>query len=150
NLETRFTAGLIQNVGATPTPERFFGGNQVHPFVADSSWIIQSDAYIRSLRENQLGASLPAAGLGGSRFYSANSTLAWTLWGRPIFPKELAEPPAKGDIGILNALNGAYSTVFENLSTTYQAADPKIKDLGPPAKKIGEAFASLAGQVRAI
>jgi hypothetical protein len=88
-LETRFTAGLIQNAQGTPLAERFLGGNQIRPFVQDDSWVLPGDAFIRSIPENRLGAS-QAAVAGGTRFYSANITLSFTAWGRPFIPQELA------------------------------------------------------------
>lgn len=88
-LETRFTAGLIQDAQEVPLAERFFGGNQIHSFVAEDSWVIPDDAFIRSIPENRLGA-IEAGALGGSRFYSANVTMSFTAWGRPFIPKELA------------------------------------------------------------
>ena len=86
-LETRFTAGIIQNAQGVPLAERFLGGNQLRPFVQDDSWVLPGDAFIRSIPENQLGA--PA--LGGTRFYSANATVSYTVWGRPFIPKQLAK-----------------------------------------------------------
>ena len=49
DIQTRATGSLIQGSGPIPAAERFFGGNQVHPFIAGDSWIINSDAFIRSI-----------------------------------------------------------------------------------------------------
>ncbi len=39
-LETRFTAGLIQDAQGVPLAERFLGGNQIRPFIQDDSWVL--------------------------------------------------------------------------------------------------------------
>lgn len=124
DLDTRLTAGLIQGAAGAPLAERFLGGNQVRPFVDDNSWILQSDAYIRSLRENQLGATLPAAAvsgarLGGARFYSANVTAAFPLWGSPLLPKDLA------DQEFLDTLNSQFQTALTATANSYKSKDPE-------------------------
>jgi len=148
-LETRFTAGLIQDASAVPLAERFFGGNQVRPFVQDDSWVIQSDAFIRSIPENRLGA-LSGAELGGSRFYSANATFSFTLWGRPILPKELA---AAGT-GFPEILNAPFATAATALANSYQTKDPEYIRLsaGIPAKanELKEKLTALSDKLKEI
>jgi len=114
SLETRFTAGLIQDASGAPLAERFLGGNAMRPFVQDSSWLILSNAFIRSIPENQLGAE-SSTELGGSRFYSANATVSFTLWGKPMLPKELATADPRFP-GILNA---PFHTAAFSLANTY-------------------------------
>jgi hypothetical protein len=119
-LETRLTAGLIQDASGTPLAERFLGGNAMRPFVQDSSWLILSNAFIRSIPENQLGAQSGTA-LGGSRFYSANATVSFTLWGRPMLPKELAT----ADPRFPGILNTPFHTAALSLANTYKIKDPE-------------------------
>jgi hypothetical protein len=120
DLQTRFTAGVLENSAAAPIAERFLGGNQVRPFVSDDSWVIQSDAFIRSIPENTL-ATAPGFS-GGDRFYSANVTVAWPLWGRPLLPAELA-----GDTQFLKNLNGGFATIVGTLADNYKAKDPEYQ-----------------------
>lgn len=88
-LETRFTAGTIQTRGLIPVTQRFFGGNRSHNFIEGDSWEIRSQPFIRSIPENRLK---PTSGdVGGTKFFSLNVTLAKTLWGKAIIPKEIAE-----------------------------------------------------------
>jgi hypothetical protein len=119
NLETRFSAGLIQDSAGAPLAERFLGGNTMRPFVQDDSWLILSNAFIRSVPENQLGAT-SGTELGGSRFYSANLTGSFTLWGKPMLPKELATADPRFP-GILNA---PFRTAAVSLANTYKLKDP--------------------------
>ena len=135
-LETRFTAGLIQDAQGVPLAERFFGGNQIHPFVEDDdSWVLPSDAFIRSIPENRLGA-VEAGSLGGSRFYSANVTLSFTAWGRPFIPKELAmvragstarscaDQTSGGQPTFPCILNGPFQSSATALASYYKTHDP--------------------------
>jgi len=141
DLETRFTAGVIQSAAGAPLAERFLGGNQVRPFVSDESWIIQSDAFIRSVPDNQLG--------NGSRFYCANATLAWTVWGRPMLPKELAT-----DTDFLKYLNGGFATAVGTLADTYKAKSPEYakKSAAVPARgaDVRDALNRLGTQLKEI
>jgi hypothetical protein len=82
--------------------------------------VIQSDAFIRSIPENTL-ATTPGF-TGGDRFYSANVTVAWPLWGRPLLPAELA-----GDTQFLKNLNGGFATIVGTLADNYKAKDPKYQ-----------------------
>lgn len=135
-LDTHFTAGLIQNAVNAPLAERFFGGNVVQPFIPDDSWSIPTGAFIRSIPENRLGA-LSNSALGGSRFYSANVTLAFTVWGKPMLPKELvisestAKPGAVGQpkdaeqsTGFPEVLNLPFKTAALAIANTKELADP--------------------------
>ena len=120
SIETRITAGLIQDASGTPLAERFLGGNAMRPFVQDSSWVILSNPFIRSIPENQLGA-LSGTELGGSRFYSANATVSFTVWGKPMIPKELAT----ADPRFPGILNTPFHTAALSLANTSKIKDPE-------------------------
>src|SRR5262249_29264989 len=90
-LGHRFTAGGIQNLSQLPVTERFFGGNNEENFFPGSDWIIRSNPVIRSIPANRLFVS--AAGIGGDQFFSYNSTMAVTVWGKPVVPAELRSDP---------------------------------------------------------
>jgi hypothetical protein len=138
-LDTHFTAGLIQNVADAPLAERFFGGNVVQSFIPDDSWSIPTGAFIRSIPKNRLGAVSNSA-LGGSRFYSANVTVAFTVWGKPMLPKELviSESTAKGGAagqpktteqptGFPEVLNFPFKTAALAIANTKELADPAFE-----------------------
>jgi hypothetical protein len=117
DLQLRFSAGVIRRFEGAPLAERFLGGNELRPFVPDDEWTIPSDAFIRSIPENALGT---AGGFeGGDRFYAANVTAAWPLWGRPLVPRELARDPT-----FLTQLNGSFSTIVGTLADNYKTNDP--------------------------
>jgi hypothetical protein len=149
NLETRFTAGLIQGASGAPLAERFLGGNAVRPFVQDSSWLILGDAFIRSIPENQLGAQ-SGTELGGSRFYSANTTVSFTLWGKPMLPKELATADPRFP-GILNA---PFHTAALSLANSYKLKDPEYVRLSAAvsakAGDLNKKLTALSGQLELI
>jgi hypothetical protein len=157
-LETRFTAGLIQDAAGAPLAERFLGGNEVRPFVQDDSWVIQSDAFIRSIPENQLGA-LSGTALGGSRFYSANATVSFTVWGKPMLPKELAEDSrtngqTAAGTGFPDVLNAPFSTAAAALANSYKTKDPEYirKTAALPAKAgdLAKDLTALSGKLQEI
>ncbi len=118
DIQARVTGGLIQGSGPIPAAERFFGGNQVHPFIAGDSWIINSDAFIRSIPENRLAALT----LGGTRFYSGNLTISKVLGvGRALMPKELATTD------FLDALKSGLETAEGTLRDSYKTKDPTFQ-----------------------
>jgi hypothetical protein len=120
DVQTRFSAGIIQQSAGTPLAERFLGGNEMRPFVPDDQWVIPADAFIRSIPENALATA--DGDPGGDRFYAANVRVAWPLWGRPLVPRELAL-----DGNFLTTLNGAFSTAVGTLADNYKAKDPEFK-----------------------
>lgn len=140
SLETRFTAGLIQDASGTPLAERFLGGNEVRPFVQDDSWIILSDPFIRSIPENRLGA-LSSTRLGGSRFYSGNATVSFAAWGKPMLPDELTTPGT----GFPEVLNPGFHTAATSMANTYKVHDPEyIRLTAEVPAKAGELSRKLA------
>jgi hypothetical protein len=156
-LEARFTAGLIQNAGSTPLAERFFGGDEIRPFVPDSSgqqagWLLPGDAYIRSIPDNRLG-SLGAA-LGGSRFYSANATLSYTVWGKPILPGQLIVGGDGKPTGFPEILNGAFDTAAKAIASTIQLKDPaylsRMADVSAEATRLNAQLTALSAQLKEI
>jgi len=53
-VETRFTAGLLQVPGKVPAVERFFAGNNQTFFVPGDAWQIRANPVIRSIPANDL------------------------------------------------------------------------------------------------
>ncbi len=119
DVEIRADGGIIQNLVQVPVAERFYGGNQVQSFIGGDTWVIPAGAFIRSIAENRLGGFGPNSGLGGTRFYSGNLTVAKVLWGRSLLPKELAQDP-----DFLQNLQGAINTAKGTLEDLYKSQDP--------------------------
>jgi hypothetical protein len=141
-VELHGSAGIIQQRGAVPAAELFYGGNQVQPFISSDSWIVPGGAYIRSIPQNQLGGLAQQGSLGGTNFYSANLTVAKVLWGRPLMPKEFAQEP-----DFVNVLNGAVNTAKGSLQDYYKANDPSAKAAYAEAAAKLDGIASAASQL---
>jgi hypothetical protein len=108
-----------------PLSQRFFGGDAPQNFIAGDQWTIQSGPLIRSIPENRLNAADTLGGpIGGTSFWSFNSTFSVPLWGRPIVPKEVAENP-----DIPKKIQFAENTAKHALTLTYQKDLPEFKTL---------------------
>lgn len=149
NVETRFAAGLIQDRSGAPLAERFLGGDIERPFVQDNSWLILSNPFIRSIPENQLGALLGTE-LGGSRFYSGNATLSFTVWGRPMLPKELAT----SDSSFPGVLNTPFHTAAAAMANTYKQKDVayirRSAAISAKATELSEKLTALSDELKLI
>ena len=127
-IDAQFNAGHI-NSSATgiPLAERFFGGNTTREFIQGDDWQIRSTPLIRSFPQNRLsriGVGLP---IGGEKFFSANLTLAQTVWAKPAIPSEILH-----DVRVKQALGGQLAgsrlfAVASYLSETSQFTDLKQK-----------------------
>ena len=95
-METRFGAGVIENLGSVPLSERFFGGNAEQDFLSGDSWRIRSGPYVRSIPQNRLSRLSPDELFGGENFYSMNFTVSFPVWPRPLLPDEYALTPTFG------------------------------------------------------
>jgi hypothetical protein len=131
DLETHVTAGWITNDGAIPATERFFGGNYDYNFLLGDSWWIRSEPFIRSFPQNSLNRLSPTAPIGGQQFVSANATLAFTVWQRPLVPPEIT---GNKDFPVL--LNAALVSAQNQMLAYWKTKDPssvKLLDLAPGA-----------------
>jgi hypothetical protein len=121
-VEQRFTAGGIQNLGSIPVAERFFGGNHETPFIAGSDWAFRSNPVIRSIPANRLYQT--AAGVGGDQFFSYNSTTAFTVWSKPVVPKELVT-----DAQFKKLLKGAMVSQTSVVENYYKSKDSHFQTI---------------------
>lgn len=131
DLETQFTAGWIANKGAIPSTERFFGGNYDYNFLLGDSWHIRSEPFIRSFAQDALNRLSPDTPIGGERFVSANATLAFTVWQRPLVPAEIT---GNKDFPVL--LNSSLVTAQNQMLAFWRSRDPasvKALELAPEA-----------------
>jgi hypothetical protein len=120
-LEARVNGGYIQAFGQVPGPARFFGGNQISaPFIEGQTWDIRDQPLIRSIPQNQLGSSPSEFGVGGTRFYGVNLTVAKAVLGKALVPKEL------GTQDFVDALDFAIKTGKGELADAYFDKDPTI------------------------
>ena len=125
-IDAQFNAGHISSAaGGVPLTERFFGGNSTREFIQGDDWLIRSTPFIRSIPQNRLsriGAGLP---IGGEKFFSANLTLAQTVWAKPAIPSEILR-----DVRVKQALGGQLAgsrlfAVTSYLNETRQFLDLK-------------------------
>ena len=137
-VEARLGAGVIQPFGPLALSGCFFGGNQTLPFVEGGPWDVRGQAFIRSIPENRLG------GLGGTRFYAFNLTLAKAVYARPLLPRELGTKEFVGNLDFaINTAKGA-------LSDTYLAQDPAVVAAGSALPTIQDALDALKREVQSI
>src|SRR5262249_6958029 len=89
-IESRFTAGLIHVPGKVPVAERFFGGEHEEKFIFGDAWAIRRHPLLRSFSQSRFVPSRKTgAMIGGDRFFSINITVAPTVWGYPLVPKQI-------------------------------------------------------------
>ena len=114
-IGSRFTAGALAQLGPTPVPERFFGGNVETPFMPGSEWLIRSNPVLRGVPGytlNRPSADAPATG--SDRFVVFNFTIAVPVFVKPLLPEGAADDKEvrtevdkllEGGVSILQALN---------------------------------------------
>jgi hypothetical protein len=119
SMETRFGAGVIENLGSVPLSERFFGGNAEQDFLAGDSWRIRSGPYVRSIPQNRLSRLGPDEPFGGENFYSMNFTASFPVWHRPLLPDEMR---ANSDFRPL--LDGQIRSAGTTLRQYWKSKDP--------------------------
>jgi hypothetical protein len=119
SIEVDLGGGLLPRNKTLPVGEAFFGGNVPRAFIPGDSWEIRSDPYFRSLPQLSLrpGGSL----FGATRYVAFNSTIAPTVWGRPLLPKEILS-----DATFRNALTGQLNSAETLLSSDYIVKSPLL------------------------
>ena len=123
DLDTRLTAGWIQNLGAIPVAERFFGGNHDQDFLLGDSWRIRSAPFIRSIPQNRLSRLAPNAPIGGENFVSGNLTLGLTTWHRPLLPSEIGN-----NADFQQMLSGQMNSAQKTLASYWVSKDPAVPE----------------------
>ena len=138
SIDSQFSAGILNKSGRLPISERFFGGNVEQNFIADESWIIRSNPYIRSFPQNRLETVEGTSFIGGDRFFSANLTVAATIWGYPLVPKEiLKDPDFPGAVELeMSVAQGA-------LQYAYLSDTPEFKEIAQYVRELPERVAEL-------
>jgi hypothetical protein len=128
-VEQRLTAGRLDTLGVVPASERFFGGANDASAQLGEDWRLPIGPRIRSLPTNAFSVT----GAGGDRFVSYNSTVAFTVWGKPAVPPELSNDEAFGKqvhAQLTNArsvLEAVYRSGDENFQAI-KARMPEIVD----------------------
>jgi len=125
DLRLGLSGGLLNQYSSTPIPERFFGGNEVVPFIAQDPWVVNAAPYIRSIPENKFnGAVLSTLAFGGTSFTAMNLTVGMPVWGKSLIPQVISTDPDFRS-GILAAENTAQTT----LTLTNEKADPHFSNI---------------------
>jgi len=115
SLEARLTAGI--STGSLPVPERFFGGNGERAFIADDSWEIRAGPFLRSFPANRFHQA--GAAFDGENFVSANMTVAYPIYHRPLLPREI-----RGDGEFRQILDGALRSSTKLLENLHEKDAP--------------------------
>ncbi len=137
-IQFRAAGGVVQTLETLPAPERFFGGNQEsRPFIDGMPWQMQSGPYIRSIPENELGASTTQNGFGGTRFYSLNLTVAKAIYGSSLLPREL------GTQEFVSKVDFAINTAKGEVADNYFAKDPGVARISSQLGALAEFLAKL-------
>jgi hypothetical protein len=145
NLSLQFTAGAIHTRHRLPVGERFFGGNAVQNFIAGDDWIIPSGPFIRSFPQNRFTPATVGGIPGGDRFFSTNITLALTVWGKPLVPREiLAEP----DFPNMVALE--FSTAESSLRNEYLSSTPEFRRIAEKVKPLSDALSATNQELQRL
>jgi hypothetical protein len=90
-VESRFTAGVIQVSRTIPLAARFFGGSGDGYFIPGDSWQIRDVPFIRAIPANQFYKT--GQGVGADRFAAVNLTVSYPVKHQPIMPKDLSTDP---------------------------------------------------------
>jgi hypothetical protein len=90
-VESRFTAGVIQVLHTIPLAARFFGGNGDGYFIPGDSWQIRDVPVIRAIPANQFYKT--RQGVGADRFAAVNLTVSYPVKHQPVMPKDLSTDP---------------------------------------------------------
>jgi hypothetical protein len=140
-LDLQFTAGAIHTRRRLPVAERFFGGNAAQSFVAGDDWTIRSSPFIRSFSQNSFPGT--TAGIpGADRFFSTNVTLAATVWGKPLVPREiLAEPDFPGLVEL------EFSAAESSLRNEYLSSSPEFRKVAERVKPLSEVLAAISQEL---
>jgi hypothetical protein len=130
SADLKVGAGWIQaGRGGVPVAERFFGGNRPEDFIQGDTWRINSSPLIRSFPQNRLNRTGLGAPIGGENFFSANLTLAQTVWGRPAIPAEVRRD-ADFNVQFGAAILGLRNTIVGDevlRSAPYLSAQEKLR-----------------------
>ena len=124
-VDAQLNAGHISSFGnGIPIAERFFGGNATREFIQGDDWQIRSTPFIRSFPQNRLSRIGTAVPIGGEKFFSANLTLAQTVWAKPAIPSEILQ-----DVRVKQALGGQLAGSRLFAVTSYLSETPEFLEL---------------------
>jgi hypothetical protein len=137
SVETDLGGGWLPANKRIPASDAFFGGNTVRPYISGDSWDLRSDPLLRSLPQFSLRPG--GSAFGASRFFAWNTTIAPTVWGKPLIPQEVLDDPQ-----LVTSITGQLKSAEDVLSSDYIVKDPAYIQL---RKTVG-AFASTAASLR--
>ena len=138
-FEQSLTMGRLDVPGSVPAAERFFGGTNEQSLVLGDDWRVRLNPTIRSIPTNRLSST--AAGFGGTRFVSYNSTLALTAWRSPVVPLEIGaskEFTTKLDAALTSATS-TLENMYQGKDAHFSSIPPRLPELAAVLKRLGEA-----------
>ncbi len=144
--ELQFTAGSIHTRRQLPVGERFFGGNAEQNFTATDSWVIRSNPMIRSFPQNSFDRNSAGGILGGDRFFSANATVALTVWGKPLVPTEIVDDDFNNTAEVgLNFAESTLKTEYLKETTEFKKMTGKIDPLVQALDRVDQEVSTIDG-----
>lgn len=123
SVELDAGAGWMPNNRALPLHEAFYGGNVVRSFITGDPWEIRADPLFRGLPQMSV-RNAAGTSFGATRYATLNTTVAFTVWGKPLVPDEVLS-----DAGFTSALKGQLSTAESALAGTHITSDPKFPSM---------------------
>ena len=145
DIDTRATAGWLQQPGTVPAPERFFGGNAVHDFVEGDAWRIRATPVIRSFPNGTLNRVSPDNPIGGTNFFAVNVTAAVPVWRIPLVPTAISRLPEFAD-----ALQAAEGTARETTGMYYRSNHPAQRAMAAEAAVVSAALDRLLARLQQL
>jgi hypothetical protein len=143
SFEMDLGAGLLPDNRVLPVGEGFFGGNMVRRFIPGDTWEIRSDPYLRSLP--QLTVRPSGSSFGATRYFAWNSTVAPTVWGRPLLPRELLD-----DAMFQKVLKGQLTSAETLLSNDYIVKNPLLGTMQITVRDLGKSMALLRAKLEEL
>ena len=144
-LDIQFTAGHIDRRGRLPLAERFFGGNAERNFIASDTWTIRSNPFIRSFPENSLARTSDGGILGGDQFFSANATLAATVWSKPLVPREVLDDP-----DLPRIVEFQFGSAESALRNQYLSESPEFRRVAEMIRPLSAALTAVEEELTAL
>ena len=143
DLQMRLTAGGISG-SSILLSERFFGGNSINNFIPGDSWQIPDGPLIRSIP----GGRLTGTGIGGTSFYSLNTTVGKAIKGWPLISRDIEETE-----GFASGIEAAEATAERFFADDNESSSAEFKylaiDYGNKLKADLDAVQKILQDIRA-
>lgn len=139
-FEAEMAGGAMTRYGPIPVAERFFGGEQTPAWTTAGAWTMRGGPLFRGIP----GYGLNGAALGGTAFWSFNSTVAKPVTGRPMLPPEVtSDRDVQGQIEA--ALNTSQQTLANGYELKLPAMQRVVADLAKLTPQLNKLTDTLSG-----